>query len=70
MDSGKGKLPSQLGFGDPEPYSVQQLKLQSQRHIKLSGLFKTEDTLMASPVCLLCRSLLLLLVDQKRNPNR
>jgi len=48
MDSGKGKLHSQLGFGDPEPHSVQQLKLQSQRHIKLSCLFKTKDTLMAS----------------------
>ena len=48
MDSAQGKLPSQLGFADSEPYSVQQLKLQSQRHIKLSCLFKTEDTLMAS----------------------
>ncbi len=48
MDSAKGKLPSQLGFADSEPYSVQHLKLQSQRHIKLSCLSKTEDTLMAS----------------------
>ena len=43
MDSGKGKLPSQLGFAVTAPYSVQKLKLQSRNRTKLTWLFKTED---------------------------
>jgi hypothetical protein len=45
MNSGKGKLPSQLGFAVTAPYSVQQLKLQNRSRIKLSCLSKTEDKL-------------------------